>query len=47
MLYPKLFRHQEVIYVSGRNAYLGTVYLWRLDPATLQPTNIFVPVAQK
>ena len=47
MLYPKLFRHQDVIYVSGRNAYLGTVYLWRLDPATLQPTNIFVPVAQK
>ncbi len=47
MLYPKLFRHQDVIYVSGRNAYLGTVHLWRLDPATLQPTNIFVPVAQK
>lgn len=47
MLYPKLFRHDEAIYVSGRNALLGTEHLWRLDPTTLQPTNIFVPVVQK
>lgn len=47
MAYPKLFLHKQAIYVSGRNAWLGTEYLWRLDPALLQPTNIFLPNVAK
>ena len=41
--YPQLFLHNNAIFVSGRNAWLGKEYLWRLDPELLQPTNIFLP----
>lgn len=41
--YPKLFLHNRDIYVSGRNAWLGAEHLWRLDPTTLRPTNVFLP----
>lgn len=42
-LYPTLFYHQGAIYVAGRNAGAGAEHLWRLEPATLRPTNVFLP----
>lgn len=41
--YPQPFLHNNTIYVSGRDAWLGKEYLWRLDPDLLQPTTIFFP----
>lgn len=43
LLSPTLFAHNGDVYVSGRNAWQGTEHLWRLDPTTLRPTNVFLP----
>lgn len=46
-LNPTLFTHQGQLYLTGRNAGTETANLWRLDPATLPTTTIFLPVVTK
>lgn len=42
-----LFVHQAQLYLTGRTAGTDTAYLWRLDPAMLQLTTVFLPVVKK
>lgn len=46
-LSPLIFTHQGQLYLAGRNAGTEAASLWRLDPATLQPTTIFLPMVTK
>jgi ELWxxDGT repeat protein len=46
-LNPLLFTHHGQLYLAGRNAGAEAASLWRLDPATIQPTTIFLPVVTK
>lgn len=43
LLSPRLFYRQGQVYIMGKNAGVEADHLWRLDPATLHLTNIFLP----
>jgi ELWxxDGT repeat protein len=46
-LYPTLFAHRGQLYITERTTGSETASLWRLDPATLQPITVFLPVVKK